>query len=56
MLLSSLISLPLLGASFIFFLEEKNTNIIKFVGLVSSGLTFFISLLLWILFDSGSSD
>lgn len=56
MLLSSLISLPLIGAGIISFLDEKSIQKIRQVGLLSSGLTFFLSLLLWVLFDSSTAD
>lgn len=56
MLLSSLIGLPLVGASIISFLGENSTISIRRVGLFSSGITFVVSLLLWILFDASSAD
>tara|TARA_B110001469_G_C9582867_1_gene289093 strand:- start:649 stop:903 length:255 start_codon:yes stop_codon:yes gene_type:complete len=56
MLLSSLIGLPLVGASIISFLGENSTISIRRVGLFSSGITFVVSLFLWILFDASSAD
>jgi NADH:ubiquinone oxidoreductase subunit 4 (subunit M) len=56
MLLSSLIGLPLLGAGIISLMDEDSIVEIRKVGLLSSGLTFFLSLFLWILFDSGTAD
>ncbi len=56
MILSSFIGFPLVGAAIIAFLDEDRLVEIRQVGLLSSGLTFFISLLLWILFDSGTAD
>ena len=56
MLLSSLIGLPLVGASIISFFSEKSTISIRRVGLFSSGITFILSLFLWIFFDASSAD
>ena len=56
MLLSSLVSLPLLGAAVIAFLDEERLEDIRKVGLFFSGVTFLVSLLLWVLFDSGTAD
>ena len=56
MLLLSTIFLPLLGASFIFFIDNKKSVLIKKTGLFFSGLTFCFSLFIWFLFDSSSSD
>jgi NADH-quinone oxidoreductase subunit M len=56
MLLSSLIGLPLLGAGIISFLPEKSVNDIRRVGLLTSGITFMVSLLLWVLFDASTAD
>ena len=56
MLLSSLISLPLLGAGIISFLDEESITEIRKVGLLASGLTFVLSLFLWILFDASTAD
>jgi NADH-quinone oxidoreductase subunit M len=56
MLLSSLVGLPLFGAAVIALLGEDRLAEIRKVGLLASGLTFFLSLLLWVLFDSGTAD
>jgi len=56
MLLSSLVGLPLIGAFVISFLSETSSITIRQVGLFSSGLTFIVSLLLWIFFDASSGD
>jgi NADH:ubiquinone oxidoreductase subunit 4 (subunit M) len=51
-LLSSLVGLPLIGAFVISFLSETSSITIRQVGLFESGLTFIVSLLLWIFFDA----
>ena len=56
MILSALIGLPLLGAGIISLMDEDSIVEIRKVGLFASGLTFFLSLFLWILFDSGTAD
>tara|TARA_B110000208_G_C11787694_1_gene436226 strand:- start:2529 stop:2876 length:348 start_codon:yes stop_codon:yes gene_type:complete len=56
MLLSTLISLPIFGSFVISFLDEKSLVNIRQVGLFFSGITFFLSLFLWLLFDSSTAD
>ena len=57
-ILSSLILLPVLGAIFIFFSKSKsNSNItIKYLALFVSFANFILSLYLWYLFDSTTSE
>jgi NADH-quinone oxidoreductase subunit M len=56
MVLSSLIILPLAGACSIFFINETSINQIRKTGILFSGITFFLSLLLFIFFDRGTAD
>lgn len=52
-LLFTIISVPLLGAAFIsLFLKQTNLKQIQFFSLVFSFFTFFLSLLLWFLFEN----
>ena len=58
-ILSSLILLPLIGSSFIFFIRDnasKNYQSIKYVAIFVSFSNFFISIYLWYLFDNSISD
>ena len=57
-ILSSLILLPTLGALFIFFSKSKsNTNLTsKYLALFVSFTNFVLSLYLWYLFDSSTSE
>jgi proton-translocating NADH-quinone oxidoreductase chain M len=54
-MLSLLITLPILGIFFILAIPEYKTNLIKQVALLTSTLTFILSLFLWIFFDNSSS-
>ena len=57
-ILSSLILLPTIGAFFLLFTRsKKEENItIKYVALFTSLVNFFLSVYLWILFDSSTSE
>ena len=50
-ILSSLILLPTIGALFLLFSKDKNSNTGKYVALFTSFVNFFISIYLWFLFD-----
>ena len=58
-ILSSLILFPFIGALFLLFSKEKeykNFNTGKYVALFTSSANFLISIYLWYLFDSSTSD
>ena len=57
-ILSSLILLPTIGAFFLLFTRsKKEENItIKYVALFTSLVNFFLSVYLWIIFDSSTSE
>tara|TARA_B100000575_G_scaffold294269_1_gene309160 strand:- start:1623 stop:3104 length:1482 start_codon:yes stop_codon:yes gene_type:complete len=57
-ILSSLILLPSVGAFFLFFTKSnKENNItVKYVGLFTSLVNFFLSVYLWIIFDQSTSE
>ena len=50
-LLPLIVALPLIGSFFILFIPSQNINTIRRIGLVSSFITFFISIFLWLFFD-----
>tara|TARA_B110001452_G_scaffold249968_1_gene237868 strand:- start:507 stop:2000 length:1494 start_codon:yes stop_codon:yes gene_type:complete len=50
-ILSSLILLPSIGALFLLFSKDMNSNTGKYVALFTSFVNFFISIYLWLLFD-----
>ena len=54
-ILSSLILLPTIGALFLLFSKDKNSNTGKYVALFTSFVNFLISIYLWYLFDSSTS-
>ena len=54
-ILSSLILLPTVGALFLLFSKNKNTNTVKYVALFTSFVNFLISIYLWFLFDHSIS-
>jgi proton-translocating NADH-quinone oxidoreductase chain M len=54
-LISLLILFPIIGLFFLFFIPEKQTMLIKMVALITSLITFILSLFLWILFDHSTS-
>jgi NADH-quinone oxidoreductase subunit M len=54
-ILSSLILLPTVGALFLLFSKDKNSNTSKYVALFTSFVNFLISIYLWYLFDSSTS-
>ena len=55
-ILSSLILLPTIGALFLLFSKDKNSNTGKYVALFASFVNFLISVYLWILFDPSTSN
>ena len=55
-ILSSLILLPILGAIFIFFSKSNNNLTIKYLALFVSFSNFILSLYLWYLFDTTTSE
>jgi proton-translocating NADH-quinone oxidoreductase chain M len=54
-LISTLLFLPLLGVFILFFVPNWKTQLIRRIALNTSLLTFLISLLLWIEFDSSTA-
>ena len=50
-ILSITIFFPLLGVLALFFVKKENGELIKLIGLVTSGLTFAVSLILYLNFD-----
>ena len=46
-----LLNIPLLGSLILLVCPSWNKRLLKYVGLVTTGTTFLISLFLWILFD-----
>ena len=55
-IISSLILLPSIGALFLFFINSKNINGIKYVSLFVSIINFLISIYLWLIFDQSSYE
>jgi len=55
-LLSLIISLPLIGAVIILFLDNSSTEKIKSVALFFSMSSFFVSTFLWVLFDRSTAQ
>ena len=55
-ILSSLILLPTVGAIFLLFSKDKNSNTVKYVALFSSFVNFLISIYLWYLFNPHTSN
>ena len=56
-ILSSLILLPSIGALFLLFSKDsEKSNTIKYVGIFTSFVNFLISIYLWHLFDSSTSE
>ena len=55
-IISSLILLPSIGALFLFFINSKNINSIKYVSLFVSIINFLISIYLWLIFDQSSYE
>ena len=54
-ILSALILLPSIGAIFLLFSKDKNSNTAKYVALFTSFVNFLISIYLWYIFDSSTS-
>nr|MBC8302494.1 NADH-quinone oxidoreductase subunit M [Pelagibacterales bacterium] len=46
-----LLSIPLLGSLLLLFIPSWDKNLLKYVGLVTTSLTFILSLFLWVFFD-----
>src|SRR5210317_1440657 len=55
-ILSSLISLPVVGSLFLLFSKDKNANTGKYVALFTSFVNFLISIYLWYQFDPTTSS
>ena len=55
-ILFSLLLLPLIGVTIIFFIPKENTLTIKQTGLNISLATFILSLYLWINFDNSTAN
>ena len=55
-ILSSLILLPTIGALFLLFSKDNNSNTVRYVALFTSFVNFLISIYLWFLFDSTTSS
>ena len=55
-ILSSLILLPIIGALFLLFSKDKNSNTVKYVALFTSFVNFLVSIYLWFLFDPTTSN
>ena len=56
MLLSTLIILPLLTSFIIFFIPNNRLFLIRFIAIIASVESFFLSLFLWFLFDKSTSS
>jgi proton-translocating NADH-quinone oxidoreductase chain M len=54
-MLSLLIILPLIGSFTLFLVPEQKDVLVKQIALITSSLTFILSLLLWVFFDSSST-
>jgi NADH-quinone oxidoreductase subunit M len=55
-LLSLIITIPLLGAVMILFIDNSSTDKIRNIALISSMSTFFLSTILWVVFDRSTSQ
>jgi NADH-quinone oxidoreductase subunit M len=55
-ILSSIILLPSIGALFLLFSKDKNSNTIKYVAIFTSFVNLLISIYLWYLFDSNITN
>ena len=55
-ILSSLILLPIIGALFLLFSKDENSNTGKYVALFTSSVNFLIAIYLWLLFDVSTSE
>ncbi len=55
-ILSSLILLPSIGALFLLFSKDQSSNAGKYVALFTSYVNFLVSIYLWFLFDSSTSN
>ena len=55
-ILSSIILLPSIGALFLLFSKDKNSNTIKYVALFTSFVNLLISIYLWYLFDTNITN
>ena len=56
MILSTLILLPLLSSILLFFISKERLFLIRFISIIVSMETFFLSIFLWFLFDKSTSD
>ena len=58
-IISTIILLPLIGVYFVTAIDESDLykdQKIKYIGLYTTLFTFFVSLLLWVFFDNGTSQ
>ena len=55
-ILSSLVLLPTVGALFLLFSKDQNSNTVKYVALFTSFVNFLIFIYLWLLFDTSISS
>jgi NADH-quinone oxidoreductase subunit M len=58
-IISTIILLPLIGVYFVTAIDESDLykdQKIKYIGLYTNLLTFFLSLLLWVFFDNSTSQ
>tara|TARA_Y100001970_G_scaffold287660_1_gene412884 strand:- start:3459 stop:4949 length:1491 start_codon:yes stop_codon:yes gene_type:complete len=55
-ILSSLILFPTIGALFLLFSKDQSSNAGKYVALFTSYVNFLVSIYLWFLFDSSTSN
>ena len=55
-LLSLMITIPLLGAIMILFIDNSSADKIRNIALISSMSTFFLSTILWVVFDRSTSQ
>ncbi len=56
MLLSTLIFLPLFSSFILFFISNSRIFLIRFISIIVSMQTFFLSIFLWFLFDKSTSS
>lgn len=56
MILSTLILLPLLSSIVLLFISNERLFLIRFISIIVSMETFFLSVFLWFLFDKSTSD
>ena len=52
MLLESILIFPLIGAFFLLFISENNLILLRKTALIFSLITFILSIIIWLQFDS----